>query len=79
MVWQGDCVMVEEGVVVGPLYTRTVPVCLECLRTGPSLAPCPRCGWPLCASGEARKSSRRYNIVHVQHLHKEGLKQIIVH
>ena len=48
---QDSVVMVEEGVVVGPLYSRTVPVCLECLKAGPGLAPCSRCGWPVCPAG----------------------------
>ena len=49
--WQGSVVMTEEGVVVGPLYTRTRPVCLECLREGPDLLPCTSCGWPVCGGG----------------------------
>ena len=46
----GDTILEEYPLVAGPLYTRSRPVCLGCLKlVGPDSPRCSSCGFPLCS------------------------------
>jgi hypothetical protein len=46
---KGDLILSEYPLVAGPIYTRSRPVCLGCLRlVGPEAYRCQACSFPLC-------------------------------
>jgi hypothetical protein len=57
----GEVVLSEYPLVAGPIYTRTRPVCLECLRWVDAGAyRCAGCRFPLC--GEACRAGSRHQL-----------------
>ena len=56
----GEVVLSEYPIVAGPLYTRSKPVCLQCLKklSAETVVNCPLCGAPLCGDAACLEGGR---------------------